>query len=159
MNGTHQVLAYANDIKGDDIRIERNADVLLNACKDIGLAVNTCKTKRMEIGRYQDMIANELIRIGSNSYDEVKTFKYFESLVTNENYIQDEIKCRLKAGNSCYYSVQTLWSPRLLSENLKIKIYNTIILPIVLYSYGFEASTLTIKEECMLRVFENMILG
>ena len=39
MNGTHQVLAYADDVNliGDDIRtIERNADVLLNACKDIG---------------------------------------------------------------------------------------------------------------------------
>ena len=39
MNGTHQVLAYADDVNllGDDIRtIERNADVLLNAYKDIG---------------------------------------------------------------------------------------------------------------------------
>jgi hypothetical protein len=45
---------------GDDIRtIERNADVLLNACKDIGLAVNIGKTKYMEIGRYRDMIANQ----------------------------------------------------------------------------------------------------
>ena len=46
MNGTHQVLAYADDVNltGDDIRtIERNADVLLNACKDIGLTVNIGK--------------------------------------------------------------------------------------------------------------------
>ena len=52
MNGTHQVLAYADNANliGDDIRtIERNADVLLNACKDIGLAVNTGKSKYMEI--------------------------------------------------------------------------------------------------------------
>ena len=53
-NGTHQVLAYAVDVNfiGDDIRIvERNADVLLNACKDIiGLAVNTGKTNYMIIG-------------------------------------------------------------------------------------------------------------
>ena len=47
MNGTHQVLAYADDVNliGDIRTIERNADVLLNACKDIGLAVNTGKTK------------------------------------------------------------------------------------------------------------------
>ena len=41
MNGTHQVLAFADDVNliGDDIRtIERNADVLLNTCKDISLA-------------------------------------------------------------------------------------------------------------------------
>ena len=38
----------------DDIRtVERNADVLLNACKDIGSAVNTGKTKYMEIGRHR----------------------------------------------------------------------------------------------------------
>jgi Reverse transcriptase (RNA-dependent DNA polymerase). len=46
MNGTHQVLAYADDVNliGDDARtIERNADVLLKAFKDIGLAVNTGK--------------------------------------------------------------------------------------------------------------------
>ena len=53
----------------------------------------------MEIGRHRDMIANEHIRIGSNSYEKVKTFKYLGSLVRNKNSIQDEIKCRLKAGN------------------------------------------------------------
>ena len=45
----------------------------------------------MEIGRHQGMIANE----------KVKIFKYLGSLLTNQNSIQEEIKCRLKAGNSC----------------------------------------------------------
>ena len=44
--------------------------------------------------------------------------------------INKEVK--LKAGNSCY-SVQTLSSSRLLFKNLKIKIYKTIILRVVLY--------------------------
>ena len=64
MNGTHQVLAYVDDVNliVDDIRtIERNADVLLNACKD-GLAANTRKTKYMEIGRHRGMVVNEQIR-------------------------------------------------------------------------------------------------
>ena len=39
--------------------MERNADVLLNACKDIGLAVNTGKTKYMEIEHRRGMMANE----------------------------------------------------------------------------------------------------
>ena len=51
---------------------------------------------------------NEYSRIGGNSYEKVKTFKYLGSLLTNQNFIHEEIKCRLKAGNSCYYSVQTL---------------------------------------------------
>ena len=52
--------------------IERNADVLLNACKDNGLAVNTGKTKYMEIERHRGIIANEHIKISNNSYEKVK---------------------------------------------------------------------------------------
>ena len=101
--------AYTGDVNliGDDIRtIERNADVLLNACKNI--SSNPGKTKYMEVGHHRDMMTNEHIRIDSNSYEKVKTFKYLGSLVTNQNFIQEEIKCRLKAGNSCHYSVQVL---------------------------------------------------
>ena len=46
--------------------------MFINACKDVDLAVNTGKTKYMEIGRHRDMIANENIRIGGNSYKKVK---------------------------------------------------------------------------------------
>ena len=65
------------------------ADVLLNACKDIGLVVNIGKTKYIEIGRHREMIVNELIRISSNSYEKLKTFKYLGPLLTNQNSIQD----------------------------------------------------------------------
>ena len=80
----------------------------------------------------------------------------FWLFVANLNSIQEEIKCGLKAGNSCYYSVQTLLSSQILSKNLKIEIYETIILPVVLY--GCEAWSLTLREKCRLRVFENRIL-
>ena len=49
-----------------------------------------------------------------------------------------------------------IWSSRMLSKNLKIKIYRTIILPVVLY--GCETWSLTLREERRLRVFENMML-
>jgi hypothetical protein len=76
---------------------------------------------------------NEHITIGSNSCEKVKTLKYLGSLLANKNSILEEIKCRLKAGNSCYYSVPRFLSSRLLSKNLKIKIFKTVILPVVLY--------------------------
>ena len=53
---------------GDDIRtIERNADVLLNACKDVGLVASTEKIYYMEVGRHRGIKAN--VRIGNNSYE------------------------------------------------------------------------------------------
>ena len=57
----------------------------------------------------------------------MKTFKYLGSLLTNQNSIQEDIKCGLKVQNSFYYSVQTLLSFRLLSKNLKIIIYETML--------------------------------
>jgi hypothetical protein len=44
----------------------------------------------------------------------------------------------------------------LLSKNLKIRIYRTIILPVVMY--GCETWSLTLREERRLRVFENRVL-
>jgi hypothetical protein len=76
--------------------------------------------------------------------------------VTNQNLIQEEIKRRLNSGNDCYHSVQSLLSSRLLSKNLKIIIYKTIILPVVLY--GCETWSLTLRGEHRLRVFENRVL-
>ena len=114
MNGTHQALAYADDVNliGDDIRtIERNAEVLLDACKDIGLAVNTGKTKYMEIGRHRGVMANEHIAVGCNAYEKVETFKYSGTLLTNQNSIHEEIIGNLKEGNSS----------RLLTKRFKIK--------------------------------------
>jgi len=62
----------------------------------------------------------------------------------------------LRSRNACYHSVQNLLSSRLLSKNLKIKIYRSIILPVVLY--GCESWSLTLREERKLRVFENRVL-
>ena len=86
----------------------------------------------------------------------VEEFKYLGTTLTNENSIQKEIKSRLKLGNACYHSVQKLLAYSLLSKNLKIKIYRTIILPVVLY--GCETWSLTLKEEHRLRVSENRVL-
>jgi len=86
----------------------------------------------------------------------VEEFKYLVTTLTNKNSIQEEIKSRLKAGNACYQSVQNLLSSSLLFKNLKIKIYRTIILLIVLY--GCANWSLKFREERRLRVFKNRVV-
>ena len=96
------------------------------------------------------------MKIDNSFIERVEEFKYLGTTLTNRNSIQEEIKSRLKLGNACYYSVQNLLSSRLVSKNLKIKIYRTIILPAVLY--GCETWSLTLREKRRLRVFENRVL-
>jgi len=86
----------------------------------------------------------------------VENFKYLGTNLKNQNYIQEESKSRLKSVNACCHSVQNILFSRLLSKNLKMKIYVIIILPVVLY--GCETWSLTLREERRLRVFENRVL-
>ena len=116
----------------------------------------------------------------------MEDFKYFGTTLKNQNSIQKDFKNRLKSGDACYHSVQNRLSSSLLSKNLKInpleaelnpichllallggativvvsrlrvKIHRTIILPVVLH--GCETWSLTLREECRLRVFENRML-
>ena len=76
------------------------------------------------------------MKVDNSSIERVEEFKYLGTTSTNQNSIQDEIKSRLKLGNAYYHSLQNLLSSSLLSKNLKIKIYRTIILPVVLYGCG-----------------------
>jgi hypothetical protein len=132
LNGTHQLLAYADDVTllGNDIdTINRKTETLIDASKEFDIEVNVEKTKYM-LSRDQNANQNQDIKTGNRSFEKVSQFKYLGT--TNQHLIQEEIKRKLNSANACYHSVQRLLSSRLLSKNLKIRIYQTILLLVVL---------------------------
>jgi hypothetical protein len=108
------------------------------------------------MSRHPNSGQNQNIRTANESFENVAKFKYLRTTLTNQNDIHDEIKSRLNSGNACYYSVQNLLTSRLILKNLKIKIYKTVILAVVLYKS--ETWSLTLGEKHRLRVFENRVL-
>ncbi|KAJ4451027.1 hypothetical protein ANN_02463 [Periplaneta americana] len=139
------------------ISLQRDViDADRSASKAIGLEVNPEKTRFMIMSRDQNIVRNGNIKIGDLSFEGVEKFKYFGATVTNINDTREEIKRRINMGNACYYSVEKLLSSSLLSKNLKVRIYKTVILPVVVY--GCETWTLNLREEHRLRVFENKVL-
>jgi hypothetical protein len=72
------------------------------------------------------------LKISNNSYDNVTKFRYYGATLTSQNYIHEQIKSRLSLENACYHLFHKLLSLDLLSQNIKAKIYRTIILPVVL---------------------------
>jgi hypothetical protein len=140
-------------VLGDSVNtIKENSETLLEAISDIGLEINAEKMKYMIMSRYPNSGQNQ----NNELFEKVAKFKYLGTTIINQNDIRDEIKSRLNSWNACYYSVQNLLFSRLISKNLKIKIYKTVILPVVLY--GCVTWSLTLGEEHRLRVFENRVL-
>ena len=83
-------------------------------------------------------------------------FNYLGTSLRNQNSFHEEIKYRLQSGNTCYYLVQNLSSFSLLSKNIKVQLYGTIILPFILY--GCYTWSPTVSEEHRLSVFRNGVL-
>jgi hypothetical protein len=159
LNGTHQLLVYADDVNilgGRTHSIKKNAEDLVIASKETGLEENAEKTKYIVMSRNQNAGHNHNIKMDNKSFERVEEFIYLGATLTNRNSIHEEIKNRLKLVNACYHLVQNLLSSRLLSKNTKIRVYRTMILPVVLY--GCETWSLTLREEQRLRVFKSRVL-
>jgi len=108
-------------------------EALVAASREIGLEVSAVTTKYMVMSRDQYAGRIHSVRMDICTFENVEDFKYLGTNLTNQNSITEEIKSSLRSGNACYYSVQNLLSSRLLSKNLKNKIYRIIFLPVLLY--------------------------
>jgi hypothetical protein len=112
--------------------IKKSTQTLLDTSKVVGLEVSAEKTKYVLLSRHQNAGQNHEIKTANRCFENVVQFRYLGVTITNQNLIQEEIKRRLHSGNACYHAVKNLLSSRFLSKNIKIRIYKTIILPVVL---------------------------
>jgi hypothetical protein len=95
LNGTHQLLAYADDMNllGDDIdTINKNTETLISGSRDVGLEINIEKTKYMLLSCHQNAGQDRDIKIANISFENISQFKYLETTVINQNFNQEEIK-------------------------------------------------------------------
>jgi hypothetical protein len=141
---------------GDNIdTVNKNTQTLIDASKEVCLEVDVERTKYVLMSHDRNADQNRDIKIATRSFENVSQFRYLGMTVTNQNLIQEETKRRLNSGNVCYHSCYLL-SSHLLSKSLKMRIYKTVILPVVLY--GCETWYLKLREDHRLGVFLNRVL-
>jgi hypothetical protein len=68
------------------------AQTLIDASKEVGLEVNTEKTKYLLPSRHQNAGKNQDMNIGNRCFENVEQFRYLGTIITNQNLSQEEIK-------------------------------------------------------------------
>jgi hypothetical protein len=97
LNGTHHLLVYADDVNllGDNIdTIKKNTKTLTGASKEVGLGVNSEKTKYELLSRHHNAKKNYDMKIANRSFENVAQFRYLGMTVTNQYSVQKEVKRR-----------------------------------------------------------------
>jgi hypothetical protein len=85
----------------------------------------------MHISRDQNAGRSQNIKTSNSSFERVVELKYFGTILKNQNSVQGEIKSRPNNGSARSHSMKNLLSSRLMSKNIKINIYRTIVLSLV----------------------------
>jgi len=97
LNGTHQLLVYANDVNilgGSVHTTKTNEEALVVASTETSLEVIADKTKYMVMSRDQDAGRSHSAKIDNSSFERAEEFKYLATTLTNQNSIQEEISSR-----------------------------------------------------------------
>jgi hypothetical protein len=94
------------------------------------------------------------IKIGE--HERVQEFKYLGTQVNAQNIMKEEMNSRIKRGNIVFYANKSLLGNKLLTRKAKIKLYKSVILPVV--TYGCETWTMNEAEEEKLQIFERKVL-
>jgi hypothetical protein len=148
-----QCSAYANDIlitaQTKQTMID-TSEKLKNISLQFGLTANGNNTKYMKCTRNKTQLAR--LTVGNIQIDQVRSFSYLGTTVNGSNTLEEEIIERTVKGNKAFYANRTIFKNNLVSTKSKLKLYWSVIRPIIVYSY--ETWVLIYR----LSVFERKIL-
>jgi hypothetical protein len=158
-NTSKQLVAFADDadlIGRGTVAIKEMFVEMEKEAEPIGLNVSEDKTKYLTLDRKHGSRIGQNITIDEYNFEVVQSFKYLGSIVNVDNDIEEEVKTRLSQGNRCFYALKHLFRNTLVSRNTKLRLYKTLIRPIVMYAC--ETWSLTQKQEAYFNCFERRVL-
>ena len=154
---TVQILAYADDIDLMACTIPGLNEAFLNlekSARNMGLVINQEKTVYMYSGKATTL--HQDLAIGNYMFKRVDSFKFLGTMVSKMNNRSVEVNARLIMANIAYYGLQNHMKSRIMSRNIKILLYKTLIRPVL--TYGAETWVLSKQDEHRLSIFERKIL-
>lgn len=153
-----QILAYADDIVIISRSLKKMTEIfkkLIKESKMIGLEINESKTKYMKCKRGKDD-TRKVVKIENYELEKVKDFNYLGIQISHNNERKEEIRERIQKGYKAFYANRETLKSKKLKVQTRIRIYKTLIRPVVLYAAEIMCPTQAEKEQ--LRIFERKVL-
>jgi len=104
---------------------------LKERAKEVGLIINVEKTKAMVQSRRLGKGRTQTVE--DHKIEVVRRFKYLRTVINDVNDETEEIRARILAANKAYSSLQTIFRSKQIHQNNKIRLYKTLIKPILCY--------------------------
>jgi hypothetical protein len=152
-----QICAYADNI----VITGRTKQVLTDTFFKVkqeslktGLIININKSKYLHSTRKSNQHSHLIA--GGQWLEQVNSFKYLGTTVNTDNSIEEQIKEEIVAGNRAHNVHKKLFVSKLISQNVKLQLYNTLICPVV--TYASETWVLEEKGINKLMTFERKIM-
>jgi hypothetical protein len=138
---TINILSYADDIA----LLGRSREMIIKmvrlwykgygikVAEKVGLRINEEKSEYMVVSRRNgNLVQDEFIEVEEYKFRRVDQFKYLGLIITQNNDIKTEISMRLQSANKCFFGLSKIFRSRAISKNLKVRMYLTLLRPIVL---------------------------
>ena len=104
---------------------------LKNVSLQFGQIVNGNKTKYVKCTRKETQL--DRLTVGNIQIDHVRSFNYLGTIVNGNITLEEEIREKIFKGNKAFYANRTLFKSNLLSKKSKLKLYWSVIRPVVVY--------------------------
>ena len=148
-------LDYADDICLISSSVENLSDLtnnLVQEAQKVGLKINVSKSKTMRL-QMNDVAA---VEVEGRNLEDVDCFTYLGSEIKKDGDIRRDVNVRIGKAGTVFRSLNKLWSNGGVSVRLKIRLFNSLIVPVLLY--GAESWKQLKEVETRLRRFESNCL-
>ncbi|GFV71659.1 reverse transcriptase domain-containing protein [Trichonephila clavipes] len=135
-NRSLQLLAYADDIdiieRSEKKAVKEAFQALEISATNMGLTINEDKTKFLET--MPSSVNNTSFCVNGHSFERVREFKYLGTIINDQNKLKAEINNRIKSANKCFFGLKKQLRSKFISGKTKLRLYKTLILPVLLYA-------------------------
>ena len=110
-------------------QMQEKASTVADVSARLGLKIHRGKSKVLKV----NMVTDTPIMLEGEALGEVETFTYLGSIVDNTGGTEADVRARIGKARAAFQQLKNVWRSSLLGTSTKIRIFNTIVKPVLLY--------------------------